>query len=87
MLEGINQRLITSAHDLSEGGLLVALLEMLFTDFAIGAEIKLNDLGSSSRLDALLFGESQGRALVGVSEENLPLTKVAEEFGVSASPR
>ena len=85
LLAGINQRLITSAHDLSEGGLLVALMEMLFTDFAIGAEIKLDDLGSSSRLDALLFGESQGRALVGVREENLPLlTKVAEEFGVSA---
>jgi phosphoribosylformylglycinamidine synthase len=61
---------IRSAHDLAEGGLLVALAEC-----AIGGEGK--HLGATirldfpcARLDALLFGESQSRALITTRPEN-----------------
>ena len=85
LIGGIELGLISSAHDLAEGGLLVAMLEMLFGELNLGAEIKMGDLAPSFRLDALLFGESQGRALIGVSPENLSsLLDLANQSGVSA---
>ena len=60
----ITERLITSAHDVSMGGLFTTLLECampnnLGFDITSDAEI---------RLDAFLFGESQSRVVVSVSE-------------------
>jgi phosphoribosylformylglycinamidine synthase subunit PurL len=62
----ISSRLINSAHDLSEGGLFIALLESglnrnLGFDITTDCEI---------REDAFLFGEAQGRVIVSVSPEN-----------------
>ena len=62
---------ISAAHDISEGGLLVAIAEMLFENPELGADLSIDSLGESNRLDALLFGESQGRVLISVSNENL----------------
>jgi phosphoribosylformylglycinamidine synthase II len=56
---------VRSAHDLSEGGLLVCASEMLFGPGKLGAALDLSGL-DAPRLDALLFGESQGRVLVTV---------------------
>jgi phosphoribosylformylglycinamidine synthase len=54
---------IHSAHDLAEGGLLVALAECAIGGARqIGAQVLLD--GSDARLDALLFGETQSRALL-----------------------
>src|SRR5882724_797883 len=64
---------VKSAHDCSEGGLAVALAECCIsqqiareTPRLIGAEIDLSAL-PETRLDALLFGESQGRVVISVS--------------------
>jgi len=62
----IQNELINAAHDVSDGGLFVSLTEMampkeLGFDIVTDAEI---------REDAFLFGESQGRVLVTVSEES-----------------
>ena len=85
LIGGIELGLISSAHDLAEGGLLVAMLEMLFGNLNLGAEIKVDALDFNARLDALLFGESQGRALIGVSPENLSsLLDLANHSGTSA---
>lgn len=85
LIDGIEMGLISSAHDLAEGGLLIAMLEMLFGDLNLGAEIKVDALDSNVRLDALLFGESQGRALIEVSPEKLSsLLDLANQSGVSA---
>jgi phosphoribosylformylglycinamidine synthase len=78
LLGQIRAGTIAAAHDLSEGGLLVALCEMLFGPGSPGAAVDLARL-PAPRLDALLFGESQGRALVAV----LP----AEEPGVLAAAK
>jgi Phosphoribosylformylglycinamidine (FGAM) synthase, synthetase domain len=62
----IRKGLLQSAHDVSEGGLFVALLEKCFP----------NDLGfditpdAAIRPDAYLFGESQSRVVVSVKPEN-----------------
>ena len=85
LIGGIELGLISSAHDLAEGGLLVAMLEMLFGNLNLGAEIKVDALDFNARLDSLLFGESQGRALIGVSPENLSsLLDLANQWGISA---
>ncbi|HEX3728394.1 MAG TPA: phosphoribosylformylglycinamidine synthase subunit PurL [Opitutaceae bacterium] len=76
---------VAAAHDLSEGGLLVAVAEMLFApDRTFGASLDLAGLGGS-RTDALLFGESQGRVLLAVPEGAVAATLAAAALaGVSA---
>jgi phosphoribosylformylglycinamidine synthase subunit PurL len=59
----INKKLIRSAHDLSEGGLFVALCESGF-ECELGFSIQTN---SSIRKDAGLYGEAQSRVIVSVS--------------------
>jgi phosphoribosylformylglycinamidine synthase len=60
----IAKKLISSAHDCSDGGLFVTLCEMAMPN-NLGFDI-LTD--SELRPDAFLFGEAQGRVVVGVSE-------------------
>jgi phosphoribosylformylglycinamidine synthase len=60
---------IRSAHDLADGGLLVALAECCIGGAKqLGATITLSD--PSVRVDGLLLGESQSRALVTTPAEN-----------------
>jgi phosphoribosylformylglycinamidine synthase len=70
VLNAIKAGLIKSAHDISEGGIAVALAECLFTE-QNGAK---NDLGAEVNIPlndaALLFSESQSRFIVSVSPEN-----------------
>ncbi len=63
--------LISSAHDLSEGGLAQALAEGVLR-FGIGARIWLTELMERDGVDetAALFGESTGRVLVTVPRED-----------------
>lgn len=58
--------LAQSAHDVSDGGLMVTLLESAFPS-GLGFSI---DLPTSIRPDALLFGEAGGRAVVSVRPED-----------------
>ena len=61
---------VQSAHDCSEGGLLVALAECCITHplTALGARITIPP--HRIRLDALLFGESPSRAIISVKPEH-----------------
>ena len=65
MKQLIDKQHINAAHDCSDGGLFIALLEMAMP----------NDLGfdivtdAEIREDAFLFGESQSRVVVAVNEE------------------
>src|SRR5690606_32919012 len=61
----IKDGLVVSAHDLSEGGLAVALAESLFKGQGLGAEVELT--GDAT---VALFSESQSRFLVTVKAEN-----------------
>ncbi len=67
-LMAIRNNLLNSAHDVSEGGLVVAIAESCILG-GLGAECMLN---TSIRKDALLFGESQSRIIVSLREDNLP---------------
>lgn len=63
--------LVTSAHDLAEGGLLATLAEGVLR-FGIGARVWLGELMERDGVDALaaLLAESQARALVSVARED-----------------
>jgi phosphoribosylformylglycinamidine synthase len=62
----IRKGAINSAHDVSEGGLFVALLEKGMAS-GLGFDIT---LPAEYRKDAILFGESQSRIVVTVSEDD-----------------
>lgn len=69
----IQQGLIASAHDISEGGLALALVEMTMPQRGIsrniGVSIQLDFLDASLRSDVALFSETGGFILE-VTEEN-----------------
>jgi len=68
----IDAGLVKSAHDCSEGGLAVTIVESCFSSLgrdAIGAEIKL-EMSSLSN-DSVLFSESPSRIVVSFSTEDL----------------
>jgi phosphoribosylformylglycinamidine synthase len=67
LVEAAGRGLLRSAHDTSEGGLLVALAEAAMGGpYAgiVGAELDLEDYAPGVELDALLYGEDAGRVVV-----------------------
>lgn len=84
VLGQISKGRVRAAQDLSEGGLLVALAEMLFGNDCVGADIELDAVPEDSRLDALLFGESQNRYVLSVSPDAISsLEEDARSEGIS----
>jgi len=80
--ELIRVGLLKSAHDISEGGLAIALAECALCGER-GIEVNLSTL---QRPDAALFSESQGRAVVSISSDNLEaVLTTAEQYGVPAT--
>ncbi|TVR47349.1 MAG: phosphoribosylformylglycinamidine synthase subunit PurL [Puniceicoccaceae bacterium] len=75
---------VAAAHDLSEGGLLVAAAEMVFGADGVGVSLDLT-AADGPRADALLYGESQGRILLATTpEKTAGLIQAAAAAGVSA---
>jgi phosphoribosylformylglycinamidine synthase subunit PurL len=75
----IHSGAVKSAHDCSEGGLAVAIVESCIsqqigreTPRLIGAQVDLTGIQGTEglRLDALLFGEAQGRVVISVAAVN-----------------
>ena len=63
----IKNKLVASAHDVSEGGLIITLMESAFSN-ELGFEV--SAAGSTIRKDAYWFGESQSRVVVSVIAQN-----------------
>ncbi len=61
----IREKLLISAHDVSDGGLYIALLESALPN-VLGFAIETDE---EIRKDAFLFGEAQGRAVVSIKPE------------------
>ncbi|MEO6327400.1 MAG: phosphoribosylformylglycinamidine synthase subunit PurL [Ginsengibacter sp.] len=64
----ISNKIIQSAHDVSEGGLFITLAESAF-NFNLGFNVSQQKL--SIRKDAYWFGEAQSRIIVTVKKENV----------------
>lgn len=81
LIESIEKNLLKSAHDLSEGGLVIGLAESAACGNK-GIEVELKTAGL--RKDALLFAETQSRAIISLTESNWEkLQKLAQEKSVS----
>ena len=82
--ELIKNKIIKSAHDVSEGGLFITLIESCFNR-DLGMDVVAADF--NIRKDAYWFGESQSRVVVTVGEAGVPAFKkiigsqVYEELG------
>jgi phosphoribosylformylglycinamidine synthase subunit PurL len=70
--ELIKNKIIESAHDVSEGGLFTTLIESCFNR-SLGVDVVAADI--NIRKDAYWFGESQSRVVVSVKEENVATFK------------
>lgn len=66
ILTAIQSGYVQSAHDISEGGLAVAIAESLFGTDGLGADVKL-----SGDPTTLLFSESQSRFIITVSSDQV----------------
>ena len=80
--ELIQERVIESAHDCSEGGLAVALAESGFPG-NIGAEIDLSSNGLF--FEGVIFGEGASRVLISCDQKNTGnIQQIAVRWGVRA---
>ena len=76
----ISKKLVNSVHDISSGGILVALSEMCISG-KIGANIKVPRNNIS--LHEYLFGEDQSRYLIEINEENnVEVSKILQKNNI-----
>ena len=81
-VEAIDSGILRSAHDISDGGLAVALAECCVggPDKPLGVRTEMREM---IRGDALLFSESQSRILVSIEEKDLSqLQEIASRHAV-----
>jgi phosphoribosylformylglycinamidine synthase subunit PurL len=82
-IDAIDRGILRSAHDISDGGLAVALAECCMggPDKPLGVRIEMREM---IRADALLFSESQSRIVVSLQEKDLShLQEIASGHGVA----
>jgi len=84
-----SERIAASAHDISDGGLAVTVLESLVAGLqtrpvSLGAKIELND---NDIAESALFNERGARCVVTATQENIAaLQSLAAQYGVAADP-
>ncbi|HJX03606.1 MAG TPA: AIR synthase-related protein, partial [Dehalococcoidia bacterium] len=79
-LEAVRRGLLNSAHDCSDGGLLVCLAESCIQG-KIG--LTCDEIKPSGRLDSMFFGEAQSRIVVSVSPQKAgKLLSLAQKLDV-----
>ncbi len=83
LVAGFKQGLLQSAHDVSDGGLAIALVESCLTSAlrSIGLEIQLKNNLNGWPLAELWFGEGGGRVIVSVKPEQ---AKTVSELALAA---
>lgn len=82
LLESHQNKLLTACHDLSDGGFITALIEMLLFRKSESLGILLTKLPLEANLTASLFNEDQSRVLVTVSKNHKEsFLKLAETYG------
>jgi len=81
ILELIDKGLVNSAHDVSDGGLLVAVLECCFAPNQIWGAILNFEFPQSP--SSVYFGEAGGRILISAEGENCRLlNKTAQKYNI-----
>ncbi|MFN3393127.1 MAG: phosphoribosylformylglycinamidine synthase subunit PurL [Candidatus Thermochlorobacter sp.] len=85
LVAAAKEKLLQSAHDVSDGGLVIALLEsaILNQDRQVGFSVNLEPVPSDTAIQTTLFSEAQGRVVisVGIEKQNAVET-LAKSFGL-----
>jgi phosphoribosylformylglycinamidine synthase len=82
LIEAIQAGLADSAHDISEGGLAVAVAECAFRT-GVGARLEL--AGDGLPAECRLFGEDASQVLISCDPQQVPrIQQLAQKFGVAA---
>lgn len=88
--DAVRHGLLSSAHDISEGGLALALFEMMQPargiGGAVGIRIDLSTLASDLRPDVLLFSETGGFVVEVSHDHDSAFLKLAKKNGVHPTP-
>jgi phosphoribosylformylglycinamidine synthase len=89
LVDATRQQLLASAHDVSDGGLGLALVEAAiggpYSDAARGGAFDLSGIQGTLAPDEVLFGEDQARAVVSLAPEHrAALFSLAARHGVPA---
>jgi phosphoribosylformylglycinamidine synthase subunit PurL len=79
------ERVVRSAHDVSDGGLAVSVAEACFGRDGLSAELSIDAAGADDFAEAALFGERGARAVVSVAPASLArVNEVAAQYKVRA---
>jgi phosphoribosylformylglycinamidine synthase len=82
-----SERIILSAHDVSDGGLAVTLAESCFSSEGLSAEVALDSDSANEAAEQLVFGERGARVVVSLAASSLAsLRTVAAQYNVNAQP-
>src|SRR5579883_2275680 len=89
LVELADRRLLNSAHDVSEGGIAVALAECCFaqgTEKQLGAKVHFPLVANgANRVDTTLFAERQGVVVLSADRSNVDeISLIARSFGLDA---
>jgi phosphoribosylformylglycinamidine synthase len=90
LVELAGRRLVSSAHDLSDGGVALALFESClgspYRDESVGCTIDLTSLSTTLTASQLAFGEDHGRAIISIAKSRLSeALACAAQLGVPAT--
>jgi phosphoribosylformylglycinamidine synthase len=82
-----SQKIILSAHDVSDGGLAVTLAESCFNSEGFSANVTLDIDPAHEAAEYAIFGERGARAVVSLAASSLAsLRAVAAQYSVNAQP-
>jgi phosphoribosylformylglycinamidine synthase II len=82
-----SEKIVLSAHDVSDGGLAVTLAECCFHRTGLSAQVEIRSAGESEPAEYALFGERGGRAVVSLTPASLASVRaIAAQYSVAALP-
>jgi phosphoribosylformylglycinamidine synthase subunit PurL len=82
-----SEKIVLSAHDVSDGGLAVTLAECCFHRTGLSAQVEIRSAGESEPAEYALFGERGGRAVVSLTAASLASVRaIAAQYSVAAQP-
>ena len=82
-----SERVISSAHDVSDGGLAVTLAESCFDTDGLSADITISARASAEPAESALFGERGARVVVTTAAASLArINQIAAQYKVSVQP-
>ena len=82
-----SERVISSAHDVSDGGLAVTLAESCFDTDGLSADMTISARASAEPAESALFGERGARVVVTAAAASLArINQIAAQYKVSVQP-